>query len=181
MRLTAQRLFYAEAFEDVTALPLSSKEWNVIGSVAVVAIVLCFTFGDMVLNHPHATELHHKVLQEFHLIALPSGVVERYASDNYSLFRNQQGSVGADYFTNEPESDIRRYYDRELEAKGWRLAQISDWRTGEREVFYCKPPLYASLELLHDIPASEHSSERFEYAFHVSWGARPSDLKGKCD
>jgi hypothetical protein len=161
-------------------VPLSSKNWNVIGSAALIAIFLSFTVGDIILSHPQAKALHLEVLREFHSIAAPTGAVQKYPSDNHSLLRNHQGSVGAEYYTHESESDIRRYYDRELEVKGWRLVAVKDWDK-EREVFFCKPPLYASLEFLGDIPASERSSEKFAYAFQVSWGARPGELKGKCD
>jgi hypothetical protein len=150
----------------------SSKKWNVVGSASTVLVFLAVIAGDTILNHPRAKVLHQEILREFGVIAPPGGVVKKEASDNYSLLRNHQGSVGANYYTNEHESDIHRYYDQELGAKGWQSVAIADWGN-EREVFYCKPPLYASLEFLGDIPGSERSSERFAYAFHVSWAGGP--------
>lgn len=166
--------------------PLRSQIWNILGSVGVVVVALCLFIGDFVLNRGAAKRGHEEVVSEFQMIRpLPNAVVKS-GSDNYRPpWRNHQGTVAASYWTAADDSSIRQHYDRELLSKGWRLVvdrPLTSWGkdSGERQIFYCKQSLYASLYLRGSSFETRYP-DGDKYAFSVSWGNSPGELDGKCD
>ena len=136
----------------------------------LVALMFLLLVGDRAVNGKRGETYHQQLIGEFSTITtLPnSSLVGRL--DTFSVWNSHKASVGATYVSEAQFSDIREFYDRELQSRGWHFAQdrsLTQWGKdlGRRELIYCKGELAASIEY-----AGQKPQRGWTYALRLSWG-----------
>jgi hypothetical protein len=136
----------------------------------LVAVMLLVFVGDRMLNGRRGENHHQQLRTEFSQIRpLPNASLVG-ATDNFSPWNSHKALVGAKYATSIPFTEIQAFYSRELDLRGWRIADdraLTDWGKdlGGRAITYCKGELAASLEY---VGAKPHYT--WTYALDLSWG-----------
>ena len=90
-----------------------------------VLLVLGIFVGDRVLNGKNAEVHHQRLEQEFRRIPVPPNSKWIANLNFFSIWNSHKASVGAAYASSQSYSDIRNFYDRELESLGWRLLETN--------------------------------------------------------
>ena len=85
-------------------------------------------------------------------------------------FKGTHGSVANYYATSLSYDEIRAYYDRELEMRGWKLkgeSKLETWRKdlGESARVYCRDPLAVEIYFT----GKNEAAFRYRYALSVNW------------
>jgi hypothetical protein len=167
--------------------PSRSQVRSILGSLAIVLLLVGFLVGDYFLHGDEAKLRHEQVVGEFNAIRPLPNAALKSTRDTYRppWSRNNRGTVAASYRTHDKEFSIRQHYERELISHGWQFVLDQPYKSwgensGEHAVFYCKQSLYAGLEFRG--PEFERQApEGGGYEFYVAWGIRPAELRGKCD
>src|SRR5215469_9816138 len=113
-----------------------------------VLLVLATFIGDRILNGKNGEAHHQRLEQEFRLIPVPpsSRVIANF--NFFSVWNSHKASVGASYASPQSHSDIRNFYDHELESLGWRRLDT----TSSSETTYSKGELSAHLRYGENLP-----------------------------
>lgn len=111
--------------------------------------------------------IHQQLNIELDNIPTPAQAVRVHHVDN---FKGTQGNIVNSYKTSLRYDDIRVYYDRELQGRGWKLygeSKVTSWGNdlGESQRIYCKPPLALDIYF----PGQNETGIGYTYSLSVSW------------
>jgi len=137
---------------------------------ALAVLLLLLLVGNRVINGKRGETHHQQLVQEFSTIASFPNASLVANVDNFSPWNARKASVGATYLSKAQFSDIKDFYEHELQSYGWQLVQsrsLTQWGKdlGGHEWVYCKGELAASLEY-----AGEKPERGWTYALRLSWG-----------
>jgi len=123
-----------------------------------VLLVLGIFVGDRVLNGKNGEVHHQRLEQEFRLIPVPpnSKLITNFSF--FSVWNSHKASVGAAYASSQSYSDIRHFYDRELEYLGWQLQD-----TNLSTATYSKGEFSAHLRYGENLPTGA------DYVLSLDW------------
>ena len=153
-----------------TAWARRPRRWRVYAVSAIFPILgLLLVLGGRVLYGDTGWVHYQELRREFQLIKPFPGAVEAKRSDSFSRWRPLQTFVDGGYNTTASYAELRRYYDPQLDSRGWRFVEehpIRDWGSdvGAWEALYCKGDLAASLDY------GPRVNWGFTYSFALSWG-----------
>lgn len=92
------------------------------GLIIVLSIVLLFIIGNRILYGARGKTYHNELVQEFNQLPPPPGAVLVGSEDWFTPWgRAEIGSVGARYNSQFDFAELRSYYERQLDSRGWQL------------------------------------------------------------
>jgi hypothetical protein len=147
-----------------------ARLWGIAGAILFLAFILAFvalTTFHFVINAPNAALVQRELEQEFQSIKpLPDAIPLRF----HASHKTHQSLVVSTYSTRLSYPEIRKYYDSELSAHGWKFQvehNLKDWGRdfGGRTAEYTKGSYTASLPY-----AGEKANYGWVYGLDLSWG-----------
>jgi hypothetical protein len=123
-------------------------------------LLLVVFLGDRILNGNNAEVHHQRLEQEFRGVPAPPNSKLIANLDFFSVWNSHKASVGAAYASPQSHSEIRSFYDRELESLGWRLLD----KTSSTQTTYCKGEFSAHLRYGENLPTGA------DYVLSLDWG-----------
>jgi len=126
--------------------------------VFLVLLMLGIFVGDRVLNGKNGEVHHQRLEQEFRRIPVPPNSKLIANIDAFSVWNSHKASAGAAYASSQSYSDIRNFYDRELESLGWRLLD-----TNLSTATYSKGEFSAHLRYGENLPTGA------DYVLSLDW------------
>lgn len=153
-----------------------AKLWKILAPIIWLLAVLFFIY-DYTVNDPKAALVQKALEHEFQTIKpLPAAVL----SGSNSSHKPHQSLVGRNYSTFQPYTTIRKYYDTELAAHGWKYIKediVRDWGQdyGGKTAKYAKGNYTATLQY-----AGVKADYGWGYSLDLSWGLDDSlfELRG---